>query len=72
MSQACLDEFLSTHPQLPPHPPQPCVYWKPPPNDLAKINFDGATFSKINRFGIGVIVHDKNDLVLASLSQQIA
>ena len=68
VSKEHLDEFLSIHSRPLPCPPQPRVYWKPPPNDLVKINFNDAIFSEVNRLGIGVVVHDKNGLVLASLS----
>ena len=62
---------MSTHPQPPPRPPQPRAYWKPSPNDFAKIVFYGATFSELNSSIIGVFVRDKNGLVLTSLSQQL-
>ena len=68
VSKEHLDEFLSIHSWPPPRPPQPWVYWKPPSNDLVKINFNGAIFSEVKRSSIGVVVRDKNGLVLASLS----
>lgn len=67
VSKARLDEFLSTHPRPPRSLLQPRAYWKPPSNDWVKINFDGAVFSEVDRSGIGVVVRDKNGLVLAPL-----
>lgn len=64
--------MMSTRPQPPPRPPQPCAYWKPSPNDFANIFFFyGATFSELNRSIIGVIARDRNGLVLTSLLPQL-
>ena len=49
----------------------PASCWRPPNQGCFKINFDGTLFSKENQARIGVVVHNKEGLVLASLSQQI-
>lgn len=41
----------------------------PPPVNMAKINFDGAVFSKENKLGIGVVIRNENGLVLASCTK---
>ena len=51
--------------------PLPRVHWQPPPADLMKINFDEAIFSEVSKSSIGVVVRDRNGLVLASLLQQV-
>ncbi|XP_075662967.1 uncharacterized protein LOC142632455 [Castanea sativa] len=43
--------------------------WLPPPMDVVKINFDGATSPKKKKAGIGVVVRDVNGLVLASCAK---
>lgn len=63
--------MMSTHPQPPPRPPQPRAYWKLPQMILPRLFFYGATFSDLNRSIIGMIVRDRNGLVLTSLSQQL-
>lgn len=45
--------------------------WKPPPKNLAKIDFDVAIFSEANKSRIGVVVRNSQGLVLASCSQQL-
>ena len=56
-----------------PFPPllNPHTQWKPPPNDLFKINFDGAIFSNANNYRIGVVIQNNQGLVIASLTQQL-
>ena len=39
---------------------------------MVKANFDGAIFTKEHRFGIGVVLRDDQDSVLASLSRQVS
>lgn len=39
-------------------PPPTQVAWHPPPDGCLKINFDGATFSDINKAGLGVVIRD--------------
>nr|POE88522.1 hypothetical protein CFP56_58590 [Quercus suber] len=43
--------------------------WLPPPMDMVKINFDGATCPKKKKASIGVVVRDVNGLVLASCAK---
>ena len=43
--------------------------WFPPPTDVVKINFDGATCPKKRKAGIGVVISDVNGLVLASCAK---
>ena len=43
--------------------------WFPPPTDVVKINFDGATCPKKKKAGVGVVIHDVNGLVLASCAK---
>ena len=39
---------------------------------MVKANFDGAIFTKEHRSGIGVVLRDDQDSVLASLSRQVS
>ena len=50
--------------------PQPRAQWSPPALNCFKLNFDGAIFSKLVKAGLGVIVHDSQGKVIASLSEQ--
>ena len=45
--------------------------WQPPPSSFYKINFDGALFTKEQRAGIGVVMHNEHGLIMAWSSQQI-
>ena len=45
--------------------------WKPPDFGQFKVNYDGAVFREQGRAGIGVVIHNSDGAVLASLSQQI-
>lgn len=69
-AKECLAEFLSIQPAALQPIPKPRVRWKPPPQGMVKINFDGAT-SKDHTSGIGVVIRDERGSVLASLSQNI-
>ena len=44
------------------------VRWKPPDQGAFKINFDGAIFVGNNCSGLGVVVHDKEGLAIASMA----
>ena len=44
----------------------------PPPVELLKINFDGAVFSESNCSSAGVVIHNHQGLVIASLSQKFS
>ena len=71
VSKEWLGEFHAVQPIPKTRVSQPCVQWKPPPENLAKINFDGAIFSEANKSWIGVVVRNSQGLVLASYSQQL-
>ena len=45
--------------------------WRPPANDVWKINFDGANFGESDEAGIGVIIRDCRGEVKAALSEKI-
>ena len=45
--------------------------WKPPELELYKVNYDSATFANQRRAGIGVVIRNAEDAVMAVLSQQI-
>ena len=47
----------------------PQVCWRPPPHGFVKVNVDGAVFSKENRSDVGVVIQNREGLVLASQSQ---
>ncbi|XP_030933785.1 uncharacterized protein LOC115959503 [Quercus lobata] len=47
------------------------VRWRPPAGDVVKINYDGAIFSEEGRVGLGVVCHNSEGVVIASLSEQI-
>nr|XP_023927404.1 uncharacterized protein LOC112038782 [Quercus suber] len=47
------------------------IKWRPPPVNVAKINFDGTVFSKENKSGIGVVVRNEHGLVLGSCSKRL-
>ena len=69
-----LHEFYRVQLALPSRPlsqTQTQVHWQPPPNSILKGNFDGATFKDVNMVGLGVVVHDSQGQVLASLSENI-
>ena len=46
-------------------------HWRPPPREVVKVNFDGATCSLEKSSGVGVVVRDMNGLVLASCAKRI-
>lgn len=66
-----LAKFIAMQP--PPKLPQilPRVRWRPPPPGFVKVNVDGAVFSKENRPGVGIVIRNREELVLASQSQQL-
>ena len=45
--------------------------WTAPDHHWVKVNFDGATFAKDNKAGLGVVIRNDAGLVMASLSQLI-
>ena len=46
--------------------------WTAPDRSWYKINFDGATFVKEDKVGLGVVIRNSEGLVMASLSQLIS
>ena len=46
--------------------------WKPPPKDVYLINVDGAIPAMEGNSGIGVIVRDWNNQVVAALSMPLS
>ncbi|KAL0002829.1 hypothetical protein SO802_016610 [Lithocarpus litseifolius] len=51
--------------------PKRRVRWKPPAQGTFKINFDGAIFAKDKCSGLGVIVRDREGLVIASMATRV-
>ena len=47
------------------------VSWIPPPKSSLKVNFDWATFTDIDKAGLGVIIRNDHGQAIASLSEQI-
>ena len=45
--------------------------WKPPPLDVFKINFDGVVFAEENCSGVGVVIRNREGLVLAAMTEKI-
>ena len=45
--------------------------WQPPSASSVKTNYDGAMFAESNMAGIGIVVRNSEDRVLAALSEQI-
>lgn len=48
-----------------------CVRWSPPVSPMVKVNFDCVVLKDLGEIGIGVMVHDFQGLVLASMSEKI-
>ncbi|XP_075654761.1 uncharacterized protein LOC142624921 [Castanea sativa] len=75
LSQLVVERHSEFRAILPPPPPpsRPHIRtrWKPPPLDIFKINFDGAVFAEENYSGVGVIVRNKEGLVIAAMSEKI-
>ena len=67
-----LQEFLAFQAK-PSKPPDPIILqqWRPPDNNVYKVNFDAATFRTTNSAGIGVIVRDCVGEVIGALSMPI-
>ncbi|KAL0005280.1 hypothetical protein SO802_012841 [Lithocarpus litseifolius] len=64
-------EFQATLPPSSPSRSPLRTLWKPPPLDTFKINFDGAVFAEENYSGVGVIIRNREGLVIAALSEKI-
>ena len=50
---------------------KPMITWRPPARDQYKVNVDGAIFKHRNQAGIGVVIRDKNGVVIAALSKLV-
>ena len=48
------------------------VKWKPPSENVVKINFDGALFGEFDCAGLGVVILNSEGAVLAALFEKIA
>ena len=42
--------------------------WQPPPLSIYKLNFDAAIFSRLEKIGIGAIIHNDEGEVTAAMS----
>ena len=51
--------------------PKRRVRWKPPTAGTLKINFDRAIFAEEKCSDLGVIVHDREGLVIASMAARV-
>ena len=50
--------------------PKQHVKWTPPPSTSLKINFNGTVFHETDEAGLGVVVHDHQGRVMASMSEK--
>ncbi|XP_050242215.1 uncharacterized protein LOC126691198 [Quercus robur] len=50
---------------------RPMITWKPPARDQYKVNVNGAVFKHRKKAGIGVVIRDKNGVVIAALSKSV-
>ena len=64
-------EYQAILPPSSPSRPRMRTRWKPPPLDVFKINFDGAVFVEENCSGVGVIIRNREGLVLAAMTEKI-
>ncbi|KAL0456758.1 UNVERIFIED_CONTAM: putative mitochondrial protein [Sesamum latifolium] len=55
-----------------PSVPQVPSSWQPPPPDVIKVNFDGATFDQGKEMSVGVVARSANGHCVAWLSQRVA
>ena len=51
--------------------PVSLVLWTPPNFPLYKVNFDGATFSKIGVAGLGAVVRDHSGNVIGAMTERV-
>ena len=64
-------EYRAIFPPTPPSQPRMRTCWKPPPVDIFKINFDEAVSAEESCSGVGVIVRNREGLVIAAMSEKI-
>ena len=64
-------EFQLLNPGAPRQQHRKHTRWKPPANDLLKVNYDGAIFQDQGSAGIGVVICNSAGAIMVSLSQQI-
>nr|XP_023903889.1 uncharacterized protein LOC112015688 [Quercus suber] len=50
---------------------RPTTVWKAPAQHAYKVNYDGATFTEEGLAGLGVMIHNDQGLIMASLTQQL-
>ena len=50
---------------------KPMITWRPPARDQYKVNVDGAVFKHRKQAGVGVVIQDKNGVVIAALSKLV-
>jgi len=67
-----LEEYKATMPTQKSQQRHPRIPWLPAPPDVFKINYDGAVFKEENKSGIRVIIWNNQELVIASLIQQLS
>jgi ribonuclease HI len=70
-AQNLLKDYLAIHDAKPVKQKPVPVKWKPPVFNSFKANFDGAFSKESNAGGIGVVIRDKQGLVIATLSQKV-
>ena len=74
LSQLAAERFAEYRAIFPPTPPSQArmrTCWKPPPVDIFKINFDEAVSAEESCSGVGVIVRNREGLVIAAMSEKI-
>ena len=64
-------EFQGTIPTIPKLVHINHLRWRPPDADEFKVTYDGAIFLEEGRARMGVVIHNLDGAVIASLSQQI-
>ena len=65
------NEFKAIKPAALPRQRQQQTSWSPLAQNVFKINYDGALCSNTNKSGIGVVIRNGDDLVIASLAQSL-
>jgi hypothetical protein len=70
-AQTLLKDYLAVHDEKPAKQKPAPAKWKPPAFNSFKANFDGAFSKESNAGGIGVVIRDKQGLVIATLSQKV-
>ena len=66
--------FVHSIPPKPPHQPfrgSKRVIWKPPPWSRHKVNFNGAGSMEDDSAGVGVVIRDEKDFMVAAMAEKI-